>query len=145
MSIMGLDYGAKTVGVAISDTLLFIARPHETIFRKREDKLRKTLARIEAIIEEYEVTQIVLGLPLNMDDSLGERAKKTLEFKEILEKRLGREIILQDERLSTFEAQEVLRQANVRKEDMKAYVDKIAASYILQDYLDGRNKQDNPS
>lgn len=145
MRAMGLDYGSKTVGVAISDALLFIAHPQETIFREREDKLRKTLARIETLTEEFEVEEIVLGLPLNMDGSVGERAKKTLEFKEILQKRLGKEIILQDERLSTFEAEEILKEAGIKKKDMKSYVDKIAASYILQDYLDGRNKQDNPS
>lgn len=140
MRIMGLDYGSKTVGVAISDALLFIAQPHETIFRERETKLRRTLARIEELVEEYEIEEIVLGLPLNMDDSLGERARKTLEFKEILEKRLNKKIILHDERLSTYAAQEILKEAGVKGRDMKTYVDKIAASCILQDYLDGRNK-----
>lgn len=140
MRIMGLDYGSKTVGVAISDALLFIAQPHETIFRERETKLRKTLARIEELVREYEIEEIVLGLPLNMDDSLGERARKTLEFKEILEKRLNKKIILHDERLSTYAAQEILKEAGVKGRDMKTYVDKIAASCILQDYLDGRNK-----
>ena len=140
MRIMGLDYGSKTVGVAISDALLFIAQPHETIFRERETKLRKTLARIEELVREYEIEEIVLGLPLNMDDSLGERARKTLEFKGILEKRLNKKIILHDERLSTYAAQEILKEAGVKGRDMKTYVDKIAASCILQDYLDGRNK-----
>lgn len=144
MRIMGLDYGSKTVGVAISDPLLFIAQPQETIFRERENKLRKTLARIEELVNEYEVQEVVLGLPLNMDGTGSERAKKTLEFKDILEKRLRMRVILQDERLSTFQAEEVLKEAQIRRKDMKLYVDKIAASYILQDFLNGRIKQDNP-
>lgn len=140
MRIMGLDYGSKTVGVAVSDELFVIAQPEETIFRDRENKLRKTLARIEELIKEYDVGEIVLGLPLNMDDSCGERARKTLEFKEILEKRLGREVKLQDERLTTFEAEEALREMGVKEKDFKTYVDKVAASYILQDYLNGRKE-----
>lgn len=140
MRIMGLDYGSKTVGVAVSDELFVIAQPEETIFRDRENKLRKTLARIEELIKEYDVGEIVLGLPLNMDDSCGERARKTLEFKEILEKRLGREVKLQDERLTTFEAEEALRKMGVKEKDFKTYVDKVAASYILQDYLNGRKE-----
>ena len=140
MRIMGLDYGSKTVGVAISDALFLSAQPKETIFRERESKLRRTFARIEELIEEYEIEEIVLGLPLNMDDSIGERAQKTLEFKALLEKRTGKRIVLQDERLSTFEAEEILKEAGVKRSEMKTYVDKIAASYILQDYLDGRDK-----
>ena len=136
MRILGLDYGSKTVGTAISDAGLLIAQPLETITRTKEDKLRKTFARIEALIEEHDIGLIVLGLPLNMDDSEGERAKKTREFKEALEKRTGMEVVLQDERLSTFSAEEVLEEMGVKKSDMKRYVDKIAASYILQDYLD---------
>ena len=140
MRIMGLDYGSKTVGVAISDALFLTAQQKETIFRERETKLRKTFARIEELIAEYEIDEIVLGLPLNMDDSIGERAEKTLEFKALLEKRTGKRVVLQDERLSTFEAEEILKEAGVKRSEMKTYVDKIAASYILQDYLDGRNK-----
>lgn len=140
MRIMGLDYGSKTVGVAISDALFLTAQPKETIFRERESKLRRTFARIKELIEEYEIEEIVLGLPLNMDDSIGERAQKTLEFKALLEKRTGKRVVLQDERLSTFEAEEILKEAGVKRSEMKTYVDKIAASYILQDYLDGRDK-----
>lgn len=140
MRIMGLDYGSKTVGVAISDALFLTAQPKETIFRERETKLRRTFARIEELIDEYDIDEIVLGLPLNMDDSIGERAQKTLEFKALLEKRTGKKVVLQDERLSTFEAEEILKEAGVKRSEMKTYVDKIAASYILQDYLDGRNK-----
>lgn len=133
---MGLDYGSKTVGVAISDSLLLTAQGIETIERKEENKLRKTLARIEALVKEYEVEKIVLGLPLNMNDTIGERAEKTLEFKAMLERRTGLEVILWDERLTTIEAEQILIESNVRREDRKKYIDKIAAGFILQGYLD---------
>lgn len=133
---MGLDYGSKTVGVSISDALLLTAQGIETIERKEENKLRKTLARIEALIKEYEVEKIVLGLPLNMNDTIGERAQKTLEFKAMLERRTGLEVILWDERLTTVEAEQILIESNVRREDRKKYIDKIAAGFILQGYLD---------
>lgn len=140
MRIMGLDYGSKTVGVAMSDALLITAQPLETIVRKSEDKLRQTLARIEELVTQYQVDTIVLGLPLNMDDSIGERAEKALAFKEMLARRTQLPVIMQDERLSTVEASEVLAEMGVPGREMKAYVDKIAASYILQDYLNGRDK-----
>ena len=133
---MGLDYGSKTVGVSISDALLLTAQGIETIERKEENKLRKTLARIEALIKEYEVEKIVLGLPLNMNDTIGERAQKTLEFKAMLERRTGLEVVLWDERLTTVEAEQILIESNVRREDRKKYIDKIAAGFILQGYLD---------
>lgn len=136
MRIMGLDYGSKTVGVSISDALLLTAQGIETIERKEENKLRKTLARIESLIKEYEVEKIVLGLPLNMNDTIGERAEKTLEFKAMLERRTGLEVILWDERLTTVEAEQILIESNVRREDRKKYIDKIAAGFILQGYLD---------
>lgn len=136
MRIMGLDYGSKTVGVSISDALLLTAQGIETIERKEENKLRKTLARIEALIKEYEVEKIVLGLPLNMNDTIGERAEKTLEFKAMLERRTGLEVVLWDERLTTVEAEQILIESNVRREDRKKYIDKIAAGFILQGYLD---------
>ena len=133
---MGLDYGSKTVGVSISDALLLTAQGIETIERKEENKLRKTLARIEALIKEYEVEKIVLGLPLNMNDTIGERAERTLEFKAMLERRTGLEVVMWDERLTTVEAEQILIESNVRREDRKKYIDKIAAGFILQGYLD---------
>lgn len=136
MRIMGLDYGSKTVGVAISDALLLTAQGIETIERKEENKLRRTLARIETLVKEYEVEKIVLGLPLNMNDTVGERAEKTLEFKSMLERRTGLEVILWDERLTTVEAEQILIESNVRREERKKYIDKIAAGFILQGYLD---------
>lgn len=133
--IMGLDYGSKTVGVAISDALLLTAQPVETIWRKSESKLRKTLARIDWLIEEYDVGKIVLGLPVHMNTDIGDRALKALEFKAALEKRTGLEVVMMDERLTTVEAMEVLSEAGVKLGDKKQYVDKLAAVFILQDYL----------
>ena len=133
---MGLDYGSKTVGVAISDPLGFTAQGIETIDRKEENKLRKTLARIEELAKEYQVETIVLGLPKNMNNTLGERAERTLEFKEMLERRTGLPVVMWDERLTTVEAERTLMESNVRREDRKKYVDKIAAVFILQGYLD---------
>lgn len=136
MRIMGLDYGSKTVGVAISDALKITAQGIETIERKEENKLRRTLARIEELVKEYEVDTIVLGFPKNMNNTLGERAEKTLELKEMLERRIGIPVILWDERLTTISAERTLMESKVRREDRKKYVDKIAAVFILQGYLD---------
>ena len=136
MRIMGLDFGSKTVGVAISDELLITAQGMEIIRRKEENKLRQTLARIEELIVEYGVEEIVLGLPKNMDGSIGERAEKTLEFKAMLERRTGLEVILWDERLTTVAADRLMMEVGVRREDRKKYVDSIAATFILQGYLD---------
>ena len=139
--LMGLDFGSKTVGVALSDPTGLIASPLEIIEREREDKLRKTFSRIEELIEEYKVTKIVLGLPLNMDSSEGERVKKTQEFKEALERRTGLEIVFWDERLSTVEAHEIMTEAGVKGIDRKKFVDKIAASIILQGYMDSQKEK----
>lgn len=136
MRIMGLDYGDKTVGVAISDELLLTAQPLETIQRERPAKLRKTFSRIDTLIEEYQVDRIVLGLPKKMDNQEGERCERTREFGEMLAKRTGLEIIYQDERLTTKEADAVLDEGGVRKENRKEYIDKLAASLILQGYLE---------
>ena len=133
---MGLDYGTKTVGVAISDPLGFTAQGIETIDRKEENKLRKTLARIEELTKEYQVETIVLGFPKNMNNTLGERAEKTLEFKEMLERRTGLPVVMWDERLTTVEAERTLIESSVRRENRKKYIDKIAAVIILQGYLD---------
>lgn len=137
MRILGLDYGSRTCGVAISDPLGITAQGLETIVRKEENKLRRTLARIEELVKEYGVETIVLGLPLNMNDTMGPRAEKTLLFKEQLERRTGVPVVLWDERLTTVEAEEVLIEAGVRREHRKQYVDKLAAVLILQGYLDG--------
>lgn len=138
MRIMGLDFGSKTVGVAISDAMLTIAQPLEIIRRKEANKLRQTLARIEELIVEYEVEEIVLGLPLNMNDTEGERVALTREFQEKLERRTGLPVYTWDERLTTVEADVCLIEAGIRRENRKEYVDKIAAALILQGYLENR-------
>ena len=136
MRILGLDYGSKTVGVAVSDPLGLTAQKVETIWRKQENKLRRTLARIEELIAEYEVEKIVLGFPKNMNNTVGERAEKALEFGEMLKKRTGLEVIMWDERLTTVEADRTLIEAGVRRENRKQYLDGIAAVFIWQVYLD---------
>ncbi len=136
MRIMGLDFGSKTVGVAISDPLLITAQGIEIIRRQDENKLRKTLARIEELIVQYEVSEIVLGFPKNMNDTIGERAELSLEFKEKLERRSGLPVTMWDERLTTVAADKAMMEAGIRREHRKEYVDKIAAVFILQGYLD---------
>jgi len=141
MRIMGLDFGSKTVGVAVSDELLLTAQGLEIIRRKEENKQRQTLARIEELIVEYGVTEIVLGYPKNMNDTLGDRVQKTEEFKEKLERRTGLPVVLWDERLTTVAADKLMMEAGIRRENRKEYVDRIAASFILQGYLDYIGKQ----
>ena len=136
MRIMGLDFGSKTVGAAVSDPLLITAQGIETIWRKSPGKLRQTLARIEELIVEYEVEKIVLGFPKNMNNTQGERCEKTREFGQMLEKRTGLEIILWDERLTTASAEQIMIESGIRRENRKEYADKIAAVLILQGYLD---------
>ncbi len=136
MRAIGLDFGSKTVGVAISDPLGVTAQGIEIIRRTSENKLRKTLARIEELIKEYQVDTIVLGLPKNMNNTLGDRAEKSLEFKEMLERRTGLPVIMWDERLTTVEANRVLIEGNIRRENRKQYIDQLAAVLILQGYLD---------
>lgn len=140
MRVMGLDYGDKTVGVAISDEMLLTAQPTETIRRERPGKLRRTLARIEQLIREHEVETIVIGLPKRLDNSEGERCVKTKAFGEQLDRRTGLEIVYQDERLTTSEADAVLERGGVHKKNRKEYIDKMAASLILQGYLDEKKR-----
>ena len=141
MRIMGLDFGSKTVGVAISDPLFLTAQGIEIVRRKAPEKLRQTLARINELKEEYEVGKIVLGFPKNMNNTEGERCEKTLEFKEMLEKRTGLEVVLWDERLTTVEADRTMMQVGIRRENRKEYVDELAAIFILQGYLDYQSRQ----
>lgn len=136
MRIMGLDYGSVTVGVAISDSMQLTAQPVEVIQRKSENKLRRTLARIEELVEEYEVGLIVLGLPKNMNNTLGERAEETKEFQEMLQRRTGLEVVLWDERLTTMESERILQEGGVRRENRKERIDWMAATLILQSYMD---------
>ena len=145
MRIIGLDFGSKTVGVAVSDELLITAQGIEIVRRKSENKLRQTLARIEELIKEYNVEKIVLGFPKNMNNTIGERALKSLEFKEKLEGRTGLPVVMWDERLTTAEAERTLMETGVRRENRKQYLDQMAAVLILQGYLDriSMNKEEN--
>ena len=136
MRIMGLDFGSKTVGVAVCDPLGITAQTVETITRASENKMRQTLARIEQLIGEFEIECIVLGYPKNMNNTVGERGEKTGVFKAALERRTGLEVILWDERLTTVAAERVLIESGVRRENRKKSVDQIAAAMILQGYLD---------
>lgn len=139
--IMGLDYGSKTVGVAVSDPLGLTAQGLEIIRRDQENKLRRTLERIEELARQYEVTAFVLGYPKNMNNTVGERAEKSLEFRDMLTRRTGLPVVMWDERLTTVAANRTLMESGVRRENRKEYVDMIAAVYILQGYLDCRNNQ----
>ncbi len=142
MRWMGLDFGTKTVGVAISDELGITAQPIETITRKSNTKLRKTLARIEQLAVEYRITEIVLGYPKNMNNSEGARVEATKEFGEMIKKRLGLPLILWDERLTTMEAERILIEKNIRRENRKAYIDQMAAVLILQSYMNARTMRE---
>ena len=141
MRVMGLDYGSKTVGVALSDELLMTAQPKETIWRDREGKIRKTLVRIEELILEYDVRLIVLGLPLNMDDSIGERAEAALDFKERLERRTSVPVVMSDERLTTVEADEMLSRMEIPPQHRKQYLDQIGSSGLLREYMENQRKE----
>ena len=134
--IMGLDFGGKTVGVAVSDPLKMTAQGIVIIRRKSENKLRRTLARIEELIKAYNVTEIVLGFPKNMNATVGERGEKSLQFQEMLERRTGLDVVMWDERLTTVAANRAMAEAKIPEKDRKGYVDEIAAIFILQGYLD---------
>lgn len=136
MRIMGLDYGSVTVGVALSDELLLTAQGLEVIRRKEENKLRRTLARIEELVEEYGVERIVLGYPKNMNNTEGDRCEKSEAFAAMLERRTGKEVVLWDERLTTVSAHNMMIEAGVRREKRAEVVDMVAATFILQSYLD---------
>ena len=121
--------------MAVSDALGITAQGVEIIRRKAENKLRRTLARIEELVKEYEAGLIVLGLPLNMDGTAGERVEKTLLFRDMLVRRTGLTVVMQDERLTTVEADDAMIEAGLNRQERKEYVDMIAAQLILQDYM----------
>lgn len=139
MRILGLDYGSKTVGVAVSDPLGLTAQGVEIIRRKSESKQRQTLARIEELAKEYQAEKIVLGFPKHMNNTIGDRAEKSLEFAEVLKRRTGLPVVMWDERLTTAEAERTLMETGVRRENRKQYLDQMAAVLILQGYLDRSN------
>ncbi|MBS6105701.1 MULTISPECIES: Holliday junction resolvase RuvX [Anaerococcus] len=133
--IMGLDVGDKTIGVALSDPMFLIANPLETIKRK---KASLDIKRLVEIIDEYDVETIVVGLPKNMNNSIGPQSMKVMSFVDLLKKQTDKEIIYQDERMTTIQSERVLIDMDVRRENRKKHIDKIAAGFILQTYLDGR-------
>lgn len=135
---MGLDYGSKTLGVAISDPFGWTAQGVETITRKEETNLVQTIGRLKEIIEGYNVDKIILGLPKNMNNTEGERVEKTLYFKRRLEREFSLPVETWDERLSTMAAERLLVEADVNKKNHKKVIDKMAAMYILQGYLDAQ-------
>ncbi len=137
MRILGLDYGSKTVGVAMTDALGMTVQPYKTIQRDRESKLRPTLSEIAEIVEQYQIEKIVMGLPLNMDDTEGDRAAKTRDFAEKLKLRVAVPIEFTDERLTTMEAEEILDQSGIPRSEQKKVIDQVAAQLILEQYLRG--------
>ena len=141
MRILGLDFGSKTVGVAVTDALGMTAQGVEIIRRPSPKKMRKTLARIQELVEQYDVEKIVIGYPVMLSGSEGERVEKTKEFAQLVQKRTGKEIVFQDERLTTVEAYEIMDEVGIRKEDRYLYVDQIAATIILEDYMHQKNKE----
>lgn len=136
-----MDFGSKTCGVALSDELLITAQPVEIIRRGRENKIRRTLSRIEELAAENDVRLIVLGLPLNMDDTAGARADASLEFRDRIERRTGLEVVMEDERLTTVEAYEIMDRMGIAPEDRGKYVDMIAANVILQEYMENHREK----
>ena len=137
MRILGLDYGDKTVGVAVSDIFGWTAQGVEIIRRNNPMEYKQSLGRLAQLIEEYNVEKIVVGFPKNMDGSEGARCEKTLEYKKRIENRFRNiPVELWDERLSTVAAQRFLHEADYDIKKSKSVIDKMAAVFILQGYLD---------
>lgn len=135
---MGLDVGDKTIGVAISDLLQITAQGITTI--KRESK-EKDLNRLEAIIKEYNIKKVVVGLPKNMNNTVGPQGEKVIKFAERLKNKLKVEIIYEDERLTTSAAERLLIEGDMRRDKRKTVIDKVAATFILQTYLDRKGRE----
>lgn len=147
MRYLGLDLGTKTLGISISDTTYTIATPLKTI-RFDEDNYDSTFVELKKIIDEYNISKLILGYPKNMNNTLGERCMKTLEYKKKLEQKFGIEVILQDERLTTKEATYYMLNADVSRKKRKKKIDSLAANIILQTYLDkikGGNYERRPN
>ena len=133
MRILGLDMGQKTIGVAISDPLGFTAQGIKTIYRKNKEQ---DIIELKKICEEYSVEKIIVGLPKNMDNSIGFAGEKSLEFTELIKEKIGIEIEMWDERLTTVAAHRAMLEADLSRAKRKKIVDKMAATFILQGYLD---------
>lgn len=137
MRYLGLDLGSKTLGVALSDTTNTIASSLKTIFFK-EDDYNSLIEPIRELVNEYDISKIVLGLPKNMNNTFGPRAELSYSFKKLLEDNLNIEVILEDERLTTVISNNIMIKADMSRKKRKKKVDSIAASLILQSYLDRR-------
>ena len=135
MKYIGLDLGSRTLGVAISDEMGILARAYDTL-RFRDDDYEKAIEYTIDICKKEKVSTVVLGLPKHMNNSEGIRVESTMEFKEKLERRLGLEVVMWDERLTTVAADRTMMEAGIRRENRKEYVDMLAAQFILQGYLD---------
>ena len=141
MRILGFDLGTRTLGISISDYTNTIATTYKTI-RFNEREYDSIIPEIKNIVHEFDVQKIVLGLPKNMNNSIGDRGLETLEFKKRLEDNLNIEVIMQDERLTTVQATNYMLEADISRKKRKKKVDSLAANIILQTYLDtmkGRN------
>ena len=138
MRILGLDYGSKTIGVAVSDPFGWTAQGVKTIHRNNPIDVKESIEELVKIIEEYAVEKIVVGLPKNMNNTEGERVELTNKFVELLKRQISIPVELWDERLSTMGAKRILMEANVHKDKHKKVIDKMAAVFILQGYLDAQ-------
>ncbi len=139
MRYIGLDLGSKTLGVSISDKLGIIATPLKTIYYENED-LNNLLDELKNIINEKDVNGIVLGLPKNMNNTLGDSAQRSINFKELLEKTFNIDVVLQDERMSTVEAHNIMLEGDLSRKKRMKKVDALAANIILQRFLDSKGK-----
>lgn len=135
MRCLGLDLGTRTLGISLSDTTATIASTLKTI-RFADEDYDSLLPEIQALVDEFQVTTVVLGLPKNMNNSIGPRGEATMMFQQKLEAYLGIDVVLQDERLSTVEATNYMIAADMSRKKRKAKVDSLAANIILQTYLD---------
>jgi putative holliday junction resolvase len=139
MKILGLDLGTRTLGIAISDPMEILASPVET-FRFKDGDYESAIVYLEKYIKQYNLTKIIIGLPLHMTGEVGESAKLIINFKELLEKRYKIEVVTIDERWSTKSAQRTLIEADISRAKRKNLIDKMAAVVILQSYLDRQKK-----
>lgn len=141
MRYLGLDLGTKTLGISMSDTTHTIATSYKTI-RFPDSQYECLIEELRDIINEYQIVKIILGLPKNMNNSIGDRAQTTLDFKSLLEKELSLEVVMQDERLSTVAATNYLLEADISRKKRKTKVDSVAANIILQTYLDREREEE---
>jgi putative holliday junction resolvase len=132
MRALAIDFGSKNIGVAVSDALGITVRPVETI---RRSSLNKDIARLQFLLEELEVESVVVGLPLRMDGTMGDAAEKTLRFVEQLRAKITVPVVTQDERLTSFEAEQLMMERGLNRVQRRRHSDEVAATIILQDYL----------